>query len=477
MSVTPLFERGPVPLICSDGSPCPPTPTRLKTTKYMIKALPFLLITSLLIGCGGYKFSEVIAPLETGQPEAAYTYLQKHAPKNSDIPFLFELGLVAHYADHFPESSAALDQAGDIAEDRYTKSVSKEVTSLVTSDKLRPYAGTRYERLLSHYYRALNYVYRGQLDGALVECRRATALIDYFKSDDNYDFFGAGFLANLSGMVFEAAGEWNDALISYKQAAEYYQNASEKTGVPMPDDIGNSLVRLTRKLGFTDEFERYRNQYGEPPPRSENTGELILFYESGYVPPKTEEALTFPILKIDDVEDEKFVPTLVGREGRVYKDVELEYLLRVAIPTIGSLRPRFAGIEVTVAQSQERGTLVADVESIAVETFNAERPIILLRTLVRAVGKYLIYRKANKENEALGLLVNLAGAVTEQADTRSWKTLPNQIFVVRMPLPAGTHTLNLSFLNANGRISRQESVPDVKINPNRITFLNYRTYE
>ena len=369
-----------------------------------------------------------------------------------------------------------MDQAGDIAEDRYTKSVSKEVTSLVTSDKLRPYAGTRYERLLSHYYRALNYVYLGQLDGALVECRRATALIDYFKNDEKYDFFGAGFLANLSGMVFEAAGEWNDALISYKQAAEYYQNASEKTGVPMPDDIGNSLVRLTRKLGFTDEFERYRNQYGEPPPRPENTGELILFYETGYVPPKTEEALTFPILKIDDVEDEKFVPTLVGREGRVYKDVELEYLLRVAIPAIRSNRPSFSGIEVTVGQKQKRGGLVADVESIAVETFNAERPIIL-RTLVRAVGKYLIYRKANKENEALGLLVNLAGVITEQADTRSWKTLPNQIFVVRMSLPAGTHTLNLSFLNANGRIRRQESVPDVKINPNRITFLNYRTYE
>lgn len=444
----------------------------------MIKILPILLIISLLIGCGGYKFSEVIEPLEKGQPEAAYTYLQKHAPKNPDIPFLFELGLIAHYANHFAESSTALDRAGDIAEDRYTKSVSKEVTSLVTSDKLRPYAGTRYERLLSHYYRALNYVYRGQLDGALVECRRATALINYFKAEnEKYDFFGAGFLAYLSATLFEAAGEWNDAYISYKQAAEYYQNATEKTGVPIPDDIGNSLVRLTRKLGFIDEFERYRNQYGEPPPRPENTGELILFYESGYVPPKSEEALTFPILKIDDVEDEKFVPTLIGREGRVYKDVELEYLLRVAIPTIGSRRPHFAGIEGAVGQNQKRGALVADVESIAVETFNAERPIILLRTLVRAVGKYLIYRKANKENEALGLLVNLAGAVTEQADTRSWKTLPNQIFVVRMPLPVGNHTLNLSFLNANGRVSRRESLPDIKINPNRITFLNYRTYE
>ena len=444
----------------------------------MIKILPILLIISLLIGCGGYKFSEVIAPLETGQPAAAYTYLQKHAPKNSDIPFLFELGLVAHYADHFAESSAALDQAEDIAEDRYTKSVSKEVTSLVTSDKLRPYTGTRYERLLSHYYRALNYVYQGQLDGALVECRRATNLIDYFKGEDEkYDFFGAAFLAHLSAMLFEATGELNDAFISYRQAAAYYQNAAEKTGVETPKDIGNSLVRLARTLEFVDEFERYREQYGEPSLRPEDTGELILFYESGYVPPKSEQNLIFPILKTDKVDDDEFVPTLIRRRGKVYEDVELEYLLRIAVPTIDSRRPKYRGIEIAVGNEKATGQLVADVEKIAIETLNAQGLVVLTRTLIRALGKYLLFRQANKQHEVLGLLTNLAGVVTEQADTRSWKTLPNQIFMVRMPLPVGTHTLNLSFLNANRHVSRRESVPDVKINPNRITFLNYRTYQ
>lgn len=445
----------------------------------MIKTLPFLFIISLMIGCGGYKFQEVEVKLNSGQPEGAYTYLQKHAPKEPDIPYQFELGLTAHYANHFAESSKALDIAGNIAEDRYTKSVSKEVGSLITSDKLRPYSATQYERLLRHYYSVLNYVYLNQLDGALVECRRATALINYFKGEDEkYDFFGTGFLAHLSGMFFEAAGEWNDALISYKQAAEYYKNASEKTGVKTPDDIGNALVRLTRRLGFTDEFERYREQYGEPPSHPENTGELILFYESGYVPSKGQETLMFPILKKDDVEDEKFVPTLIGREGMVFEDVELEYLLRVAIPTIGSHRPRFTGIQVAVdKQKPMSGVLVEDVENIAIETFNAQRPIILIRTLGRALLKYLGTRKVREKNETLGLLTNLAGVLTEQADTRSWQTLPNQIFMVRMPLPAGTHTLKLSFFDANGQVRGSQSVPDIKINPNRITFWNHRTYE
>ncbi len=444
----------------------------------MIKTLPFLLITCLIIGCGGYKMRDLQIALEAGETEKAYTNLEKNAPKKPDIPFLFELGLVAHYANHFQESNAAFDQAGDIAEDRYTKSVSKEAVSLVTSDQMRPYPGTRYERLLSHYYRALNYIYQGQLDGALVECRRATALINYFKGEDeNYDFFGAGFLAHLSGVLFEATGEWNDAYISYKQAAEYYRNAAEKTGVEMPEDIGRSLVRLARKLGFVDELARYEEQYGKFSVRPENTGELILFYESGYVPPKGEDALTFPILKTDDVDDDKFVPALIGREGRVYKEIELEYLLRVAIPTLDSHRPVLSGIEVVVGDMKMRGMLVEDVENIAIETLKAQRTSILLRTLGRALLKYLAYRKANKENEVLGLLVNLAGVVTEQADTRSWQTLPNQIFMVRMPLLAGTHTLNLSFLDATGRVGGRDSVPDIKIYPNRITFWNHRTYD
>ena len=428
----------------------------------MIKTFPFLLIISLMIGCASYKFPEVIEPLERGKPEDAYTYLQKHARKIPIYPYQFELGLVAHYADLFSRKQCkAFDLGGDIAEDRYTKELKKELGSLVTSDKLRPYSATQYERLLSHYYRALNYVYLDQLDGALVECRRATALINYFKGEDEkYDFFGTGVFWHIFRVCcLKHTGEWNDAFISYKQAAEYYQNAAEKTGVEMPDDIGNALVRLTRRLGFTDEFERYRDQYGEPPEHPKNYGELILFYESGYVPPKTEEALMFPILKKDDVEDEKFVPTLIGREGLVFEDVELEYLLRVAIPTIGSHRPRFAGIKVALEkQEPARGVLVEDVENIAIETFKAQRPIILLRTLLRGVGKYLLTRQAGKKNEALGLLTNLAGVLTEQADTRSWQTLPNQIFMVRMPLPAGTHTLK-SLLFRCKRAGSPKSIP------------------
>ena len=445
----------------------------------MLLSLSFVLA----MGCSPYNMQELRVSMEMGDYDEAYTNIKEQAEKKSDIPLLFEFGLVAHYANQFADSNKALEQAEVIADDRWTKSLSKEALSLVTSDKVRPYSGKRYERLLGYYYQILNYVYLNQLDGALVECRQAASIINSFKSDvKNYDFFGSAFSAHLSAMVFEAAGEWNDAFISYRQAEEYYQNAEEKTDVPMPEDVGNALVRLSRQLGFTDFAERYEKQYGEPPMLPDGHGELILFYETGYVPPKKEANLIFPILKTDKIDEdddelEKFIPTLLGREGKKYPDVELEYLLRVAVPTIDSKRPQFAELQVQVGQTEKKGVLVEDVEKIAVETFKAEYPIILFRTLLRALGKYLLYREANKKDDILGTLVNLAGVFTEGADTRSWQTLPNQIFMVRMPLPAGTHTVNLSFLNRRGGVASRHLLRDVAISANRITFLIFRTYE
>ena len=450
----------------------------------MNKLSPLLLIVLLTVGCAAYNFEKVEGGLESGEPNNAYNYLKKNSPKKPDLPHQFELGLTGHYAKLYTESNKALDLAEDIAEERFTKSVSVEALSLVTSDQLRPYPGTKYERLLSHYYSILNYIFAENIEGAIVECKQATNLIQYFKGEEkDYNYFAAGFLAHLCGMVFEAAGELNDAYISYKQAADYYKHSSRHTSVLTPEDVGHSLVRVSRKLGFNDEYERFRQQYGDTQTLPENYGELIFFYETGYVPHKTEQSLTFPILKTDrfgekeNKDNLKFARTLRTREGMVVEEIKLEYLLRVSIPTIRSKRPHLAGIQVSAGDHSAQGVLVEDIENMAIETLNARRTVILIRTLARALGKYLLFREARKQSTALGIVANLAGVLTESADTRSWQTLPNQIFMVRMPLPAGNHSLNLSFLNANGQVSGNRSISDVKISSNQITFLNNRTYK
>ena len=245
----------------------------------------------------------------------------------------------------------------------------------------------------------------------MVECRRATQLIRYYiNEDEDYDFFGAAFLAYLSGILFESAGEFNDAFISYQQAEEYYERASPETGVSLPLDIGSSLVRLSGALGFSEDEALYRKKYGDPHELAGDNGELILFYETGYVPSKYEETLTFPILKTDSFEDESkkgrkkrknsdFARTLVSRRGKTYSETKLEYLLHVAMPAVRSNRPRLTGASVEVGNIGQRGILVADVETMAIETLKSQEGTILLRTVTRALLKYLAYRQVMKKSE------------------------------------------------------------------------------
>ena len=453
-----------------------------------VKTLPILALLCLSLGCSPYSMEEVRLAFEQGDFDGALIELDADGKGQAKLPYLFERGLIAHYGDMFDESNRTFELAEITSDDLYTKSISREAVSLLTSDNLRTYAGSQYERLLIHYYRAFNYVYLNMPDDALVECRKASGLLQFYAdADENYEFVGAAFIAYLSAILYEWAGDWNDAFIAYRWAERAYKQYEEVLGIPLPQDVGESLVRLARKLGFREEFERYAAIYGESHERNPDSGELILLYETGFVASKIEENIVFPILRSDPIvqedadRDEKKVReysrTLMRRRNKRYREVEVEYLLRVAIPAYRSNRPRIVGIDAATAHGSGSGVLVEDIEAAAMKTFESELPTIMLRTVVRGVLKYLGFRRANQQGEVAGRLVNLLNVVTESADTRSWQTLPNQIFLVRMRLPAGKHNIALSFSDRANRRVKTDTLENVVIRKNDKTFLNYRTFE
>ena len=452
-------------------------PTRLSRSLFIA-----VLLTLACAGCGRYNMEQVRETLYDGDVNGAMVSLDKMDSQAGKLPYLFERGLVAHYADQLDESNRAFELAEIISEDLYTKSISKELASLVTSDNIRPYSGTRYERLMVHYYRALNYAYQNQPDEALVECRRAGRLLQaYVDEDPSYNFIGAAFIAYLSGILYESTGDWNDAYISYRWAERAYGHYQQELGVAMPSDVGHSLVRLARRLGFGDDAEKYVERYGEPPAIAPQSGELVLFYETGFVPQREEENIVFPIFKTDsfDKEDEvwDFTGKLAKRRNIRYDESQLEYLLRVAIPRYGSDAPRFLGVQASVGQQTARGVIAEHVERAAQTTFVAEQGTILLRTVARGLLKYLAYRRANKEGRLAGLLMNALNVATERADTRAWETLPNQIHMVRMWLPPGEQDVQLNFLNGKGYQVGSHTLTGIQIRAGRKTILNHRTFE
>jgi len=131
-----------------------------------------------------------------------------------------------------------------------------------------------------------------------------------------------------------------------------------------------------------------------------------------------------------------------------------------------------------VDSQRSTSKLVEDIEAIAQRTFTQRQNRILLKTLVRALMKYIAFKTAEeKKGEAAGFLVNLFNVATESADTRSWLTLPNNIQMVRLPLPAGTFDLKLTFYDQADREISSTNIPNVVIKENDYTFLNYRTFQ
>jgi hypothetical protein len=85
-------------------------------------------------------------------------------------------GSASFYAGRYDLSSAALEQAAILADDRFTKSVSKNLLALITNDNRLPYEPGQTERLMINYYGMLDYLRRGNPEGAAVEARRLSAL-------------------------------------------------------------------------------------------------------------------------------------------------------------------------------------------------------------------------------------------------------------------------------------------------------------
>jgi len=72
-----------------------------------------------------------------------------------------------------------------------------------------------------------------------------------------------------------------------------------------------------------------------------------------------------------------------------------------------------------------------------------DMPGIILRTSVRAITRGVAQKKMNEVNPLAGLAMGIASAVVEGADTRTWRTLPNQTQVARVRLAQGEHRLSL----------------------------------
>ncbi len=401
---------------------------------------------------------------------------------NSKLLYLYEKGLVLHCRGDFAESSKAFTESELVLEDLYTKSITREVASLAVSETISQYRGDAFEAVYVNYYQVLNYLGLGDVDGAMVECRRVNRKLQMLHDGGETYFANDPFVQYLTGLVYQMGGEREAAGVSFRVAADLYDGGSFAPVTPLPPSFFCDAAANAFARGDRDEADAYaaRARY----PAGADTGHVSVLVECGQIVRKRETSLVLPIFESDRwTDNERFAHELSTRHGVHYgPEVRVKYWLKVALPALELMPPRYAGVVVHARPAEAghaaetRAVVVSNLDALAEQAFREKESTMFVRAIVRAIVKYLAHEAAEDEDEGLGALVNLFNVVTETADTRSWSSLPSRIYLARLDLPAGRYRLEVDFRGLDDRPAGSLVFDDVVVTGGVHVIRNARAF-
>lgn len=472
------------------------------------KAIAIFRKTSVLcvlmffvFGCASYH--DRITDYYQKVGSANYVEAEKALDKNpliqkprNKLLYAMEKGRIAHLKGEYAESNKYFNQA-DLMIENGMKNTGDVAVGLFLNSMSQNYKGEEFEIFMIHYYKALNYLYLGQMEDAIVEARRIT-LQNYAQGDKYNEKKGRyskdAFSLILQGLIYEYDGNFNDAFIAYRNAVEVYQNADGGVyyGVSMPANLKYDVMRMAYKMGFTSELHQFEKEFGMTfkDYTPSDGGELVVFWENGMAPIKEQENVMFTLVKGES--GGLFFTNALGimipidfgiAGGTSFNDV---HSLNIAYPKyiVKELPYYSASISVN-GQSKFNFETIEDIDALAVLTLKEraakELGKILTRMAVKKSAEYALKSAAKSSGkngdtnallEGLGFGVQLFNMFSEKADTRNWQTLPSKINYARIPLQKGINHLTFELERPNGqRIERQ-----VEIEGNgKMKFYNFST--
>ena len=395
--------------------------------------------------------------------------------QRNEALFYMEDGLLAHFAGRHRESIESLLKAESKLEELYTRSISKQAASFIFNDNTIPYRGEDFEDAMVNLYLALNYAALGNIEDALVEARQVDNELNLINSrydeDQKNVYREDAFIRFLMGVLYESGIETNDAFVSYRKAEEIYRtDYVTHYGVAPPRFLIENLLTSASAMGFGDELAQIRERYPDVefplPEEKRNLAEIYIIHYNGIGPGKVERRWTVPM-------PDGYLASIAypAFEERPYTIVRgIVYLRhadsnrRVESPTV----------------------LMEDIGLIAVRNLENRMSRIKAKAIARATSKYLATKAASKAADEqagnlAGVLVqvagNIAAAVTERADVRHWRMLPDEIRVARALIPPGLYEGHIDFFDTAGEIVLSRSLAAFAVGSGEKKFFFQRTLQ
>ena len=411
-----------------------------------------LLPTLVLAGCAityTQAMQQVDQDLAAQQPQAALKALERISGGGDRVLYLLNKAMVQRMAGDYGGSVQTFEQAKPLMQYLEATSVSETAAALTLTENLRTYQAALYERLLAHVYEGLSYLQLGQPDSARVEVAQVDDLLKRLYPGSNMAPHGGdAFPRYFSGLVYETLGEYSDAMIAYRQAYKAYK-VEGRSDAAMPQDLKISLCRFADYLGLSDERDQYKQGFGIdswPPVRKDDPeGQVIFIFSDGLAPTKVAQTavLQNPL------------------NGRFYS---------LTLPVLRRRTPSVASAQVSASGAMMYTEQVANIAADASQQMATDRPRLLADEFARNVTREIAAKQADKQQQGLGVLVSFMGTVADQADTRIWGTLPDNIQLARLRLAPGSYDLSVSWQGPYGTTQAPQLVHNVSVRAGTITF-------
>lgn len=402
------------------------------------------------------------------------------------------VGIASYHASQFARSAAVLDSAALLADDRITSSVSRNALSLVTNDMARPYQPRRTERLLIPYYALLSYARLGAWEDAAVEARRLSLLLALYADDrDDAERPLHAALGHLAGAAFERAGNRGEADVAYR-AAHALQTTLPEGPASRPGH-GAVLVVAERgfvahrttetlhlvlpkadhdSLGLDDDVRRramarVAARAADPDDRGEggwSEKRPVL---------RREDTDSGPLALLRQVRD-RGSRSRNGREAAHVDDHG--YRLTISFPSLRRSAHVWPGrLRLAGEDSVGAVELRAAVDDASMVDQRREWVAFATRAVARAAAKYAVTKAVkDKKGDVAGRVANLGVSLLERADVRSWHLLPQEVALLRLPVPAGTRELRL--LIGEGAGARELSLGSPTVREGEVTIVPVRLW-